>query len=324
MSKSKASRSRTSSQPSRSPASSSEAFGRAVHDLRHAPGELPIVSGRWILGALLIVLGAALLCAWGTLCLLYWQGSWQLLYHPKAEITRTPAAAGLPFEEVKFAATETGTNRLTGWWLPADNARFTLLYLHGADGNLSDTVDALAAFHAQGLNVFAVDYRGYGKSQSAQPAENKPSEKQLRQDAEWSLSWLTVTRQIPAKTVIVAGTGLGADLAAELAADHSELAGVLLEEPPQDATGAIFADSRSRLVPTHWLVQDRYDLKAAAASLNVPSLWLLTRQTGSAATDAPAAYAAARKQKSAAWLTSPGTADPHFAETLKRWLDDLK
>jgi uncharacterized protein len=328
------------------------AFGKAVVELRHSPGEFAPVSGRWILGALSILLVAAMFCAWGTLCLLYWQGSWQLLYHPKAEITRTPAAVGLPFEEVKFASTETGTNRLTGWWLPAENARFTLLYLHGANGNLSETADALAAFHATGLNVFAVDYRGYGLSQSAQPAENKPSEKKLRQDAEWALTWITLTRQIPAKTVIVAGNGLGANLAAELAADHSELAGVILDQPSTHTLDPLWNDGRSRLVPAHWIVDDRYDLFGPARRLKLPSLWLLPKlmsnnvgNIGNAAADnsvdlygsvgperssqkqssttSDDAYHRTPGRKDVAWLTQPAAGDPHFAEILRRWLDDL-
>lgn len=323
MAKSKVSRPQSSSQSSPRSVSSSEAFGRAVDGLRRSPGDFQAVSGRWLLGALGLLLVAGLVCAWGTLCLLYWQGSWQLLYHPKTAITRTPAGVGLPFESVKFAATETGVNRLTGWWIPAEGARFTVLYLHGADGNLSDTVEALTGLHAQGLSVFAIDYRGYGSSQSAQPSENRPSERQLRQDAEWGLTWLTLTQQVRAKTVVVAGTGLGADLAAQLAGDHPEVAGVLLDDPLEDAAGVIFADSRSRLVPAHWLVQDRWNLNAAAGSLNVPSLWLFARKADSGATAAPAAYEAVRKDKSAAWLSSPSTTDPHFGAILTRWLDDL-
>ncbi len=323
MSKSKASRSRPLPQGSPAAASSSEAFTRAVEGLRHSPAEFQAVSGRWLLGALGLLLGLGFACAWGTLCLLYWQGSWQLLYHPKPEMKQTPGAQGLPFEAIRFAATETGVNRLTGWWIPSEAARFTVLYLHGADGNLSDTVDSLAALHAQSLNVFAIDYRGYGQSQSTQPTENRPTEKRLRQDAEWALTWLTVTRQIRAANVIVVGSGLGANLAAELAADHPELAGIVLDQPLEDATSAVFADPRSRLVPAHWLVQDRWDLKASAGSLHLPSLWLFARNAAKGSNIAPAAYQAVSKDKSAAWLNSPAVADPYFAETVTRWLDDL-
>src|SRR5271154_2695056 len=135
---------RTAKAPAARPAS---AFEKAMHEMRHSPSAFPNVSARWLLKALAVTLGAIMLLAWLTLCLLYWQGSWQLLYHPKAAITRTPASAGLNYEPVRFATTETGATQLTGWWIPNQDARFTVLYLHGADGNLSDTVDTLTALH---------------------------------------------------------------------------------------------------------------------------------------------------------------------------------
>jgi hypothetical protein len=299
------------------------AFDKAMHDLRHSPGAFPNVSLHWLLSAAAIAILGAIFCAWLTLCLLFWQGSWQLLYHPKAAIANTPSSAGLTFETIHFAATETGTNQLTGWWIPSPTARNTVLYLHGADGNLSDTVTTLAALHAQNLAVFAIDYRGYGQSQPIHDAGH-PNEKQLRQDAEWALTWLTLTRNTPAKTIVVYGTGLGANLAAELAADHSELAGILLDQPLQDPLAAIFNDSRSHLVPAHWLVKDRYDLSAAAASLRISSLWLFAQSNqGSPKAQKNSAYQSDPSKKTAVWLNAPTTSDPHFAEILHRWLDDL-
>lgn len=304
----------TRKQPARPPS----AFEKAMHDMQHQPPTaFPNVSPLWLLKAAAVAFLAALALAWLALCLLYWQGSWQLLYHPKSEITRTPAAVGLPFESINFAATETGVTQLTGWWLPNTNATRTILYLHGADGNLSDTVDTLVALHAQNLSIFAIDYRGYGKSLPLQAGH--PNEKQLRQDAEWALTWLTLTRNIPAKNIVIYGSNLGANLAAELAADHSELAGVILDQPSEEPLAAIFNDPRSSLVPAHWLVKDRYDLISATRSLRIPSLWLLP--SGPEAT--PPAYNAVEIRKTLAWLNPPIFTDLHFSETLHRWLDDL-
>lgn len=296
--------------------------------MRNQPASaFPNVSPRWLLGAAGVVLVAALVCAWLALCLLYWQGSWQLLYHPKTAITRTPESIGIPFHKVNFAATETGKTQLTGWWIPqglslSGPSRFTVLYLHGSDGNLSDAVDALATLHEQGLPVFAIDYRGYGQSEPLL-THGHPSEKQLRQDAEWSLSWLTVTQQVAPAHILVYGTGLGANLAAELAADHSELAGLILDEPLQDAMKPVFEDSRSRLVPAHWLVNDHYHLKGAASRLQIPSLWIMQRPAIASADSESGAFQLTRTRKTSAWLTNPATRDPNFAATLKRWLDDL-
>ena len=290
-----------------------------MDQMRHSPGAFPNVSARWLLGAIAVTLLGIAFCAWLALCLLYWQGSWQLLYHPKAAITRTPASVGLAYEPIRFAVTETGQTQLTGWWIPNQEARFTVLYLHGADGNLSDTVDTLAALHKSGLAVFAIDYRGYGQSQPAHP-----SEKNLHQDAEWALTWLTQTRQIPAKSIVVDGTGLGANLAVELAAAHSELAGIMLDQPQQDAMAPLFNDPRSRLVPAHWLVKDRYDLTDAASALHTPSLWLFAESVVTPSTQLPSAYQAVAGKKASVWLKPPIAIDPHFEETIQRWLDDLK
>jgi len=190
------------SQPAAPPASALE---QAWANLR-APSEHPTVSARWLaMAAGLAVLGAAV-CAWGALCLLFWQGSWQLLYHPVAAVTRTPASVGLAFDAVGFATTEAGETRLKGWWIPAGaDARYTVLYLHGQDGNLGDTVDELATLHAAGVNVLAFDYRGYGQSQFA-----RPSEARWREDAEWALHYLTGTRQAAAGSVVVMGSKPGA------------------------------------------------------------------------------------------------------------------
>src|ERR1039458_9958907 len=97
----------------------------------------PTISVRWLATALVIVVLAAAACAWGTLWFPFFQGSWQLLYHPSIAVTRTPASGGMAFESVGFATDPASQPQLHGWWIPKENAgRFTAIYLHGADGNL--------------------------------------------------------------------------------------------------------------------------------------------------------------------------------------------
>jgi uncharacterized protein len=231
----------------------------------------PTVSARWLLGAIGITILGAVVCAWASLCLLFWQGGWELLYHPSSTVTRTPASVGLPFDAVAFASTDTGQLRLQGWWIPAaPGARFTVLYLHGQNGNLANAVDALAQAHTAGANVFAFDYRGYGRSQFV-----RPSEAHWRQDAGWALEYLTATRHVDSHTIVLMGDELGANLALEVAAAHPELAGVVLDAPLARPMGAVFDDPRAHLVPADALLEDRYDLDAAAAAVRVPSLWLV-------------------------------------------------
>jgi pimeloyl-ACP methyl ester carboxylesterase len=257
--------------------------------------------------------------------MLFWQGSWQLLYHPTSAVTRTPARVGLAFDPVAFATTEAGEPRLKGWWIPAAAdaryGRYTVLYLHGQTGNLGDSVDDLAALHAVGINILAFDYRGFGQSQFVHPSEAR-----WREDTEWALQYLTATRHVAAGAIILDGKDLGANLALEVAAAHAELAGVVLESPIESPLNAIFNDPRSRLVPAHLLVRDRFDAEQAGNSLLIPSLWMVSPIAPDKAADRakrPAGYDRVKAKKMVAWLQIAPTTDRQFADTYTRWLDDL-
>ncbi len=222
-----------------------------------------------------------------------------------------------------FAATEAGEPRLKGWWVPAGPdgrySRYTVLYLHGQNGNLGDTVDEIAALHRVGVNVLAFDYRGYGQSEF-----QHPSEAGWREDADWALAYLTGTRHVGAGSIILDGAGLGANLALEVAAAHSELAGVVLESPVDAPMNAIFNDERARMVPAHLLVRDRFDAGAAAAALLIPSLWLASSSGQIAGRIRhPEGYDRITARKMLVSLTATPTQGQQFAETYARWLDDL-
>jgi uncharacterized protein len=304
------------------------AFEKGWDSLRSPSAPRPTVSGRWLLTAAGLSLLGAAACAWGALCLLFWQGSWQLLYHTTAAVTRTPASVGLRFDSVGFAATEAGEPRLMGWWIPAGqdarNSRYTVLNLHGQNGNLGDTVDAVAALHAVGVNVFAFDYRGYGQSQFA-----RPSEAHWREDAESAIEYLTNTRHIPAGSILLFGRGLGANLALEVAAAHPQLAGVLMDEPLPAPADAIFRDPRAKLVPAHLLMRDRWDSIPPAANLRIPSLWFYkTPAHGQAQENGQQAYQRVTAPKQQVWLAESPDADAaanyhNCTLALTGWLDDL-
>jgi len=298
--------------------------GQAETGSRKASGEPmapPTVSGRWILAAFGMVVAAAAMCAWGTLCLLFWQGWWQLLYRPTSTVAQTPANVGLAFDAVGFAVTDAGQPRLRGWWIPAgagaEFGRYTVVYLHGAKGNLGDCVDALAKLHEAGMNVLAFDYRGYGESQFVHP-----SEKHWREDADWALQYLEGTRQIGAESIVLDGAGLGANLALEEAAAHPELAGVVVNDPEQDPMEAVFGDARSGLVPARLMVRDRYDLKGAAKRLRIPSLWF--EEAGTGAATAPESYSEVGATKMLVWLPKAQGRAKEYEEALARWLGELR
>lgn len=229
----------------------------------------PPVSARWLLSALAVVLAVAAALGFISLGTLFYLGQWQLVLHPSKTITAVP---NVPFTEIHFDYTDTGAARLDGWWIPAAPASRwsgdTILYLHDQAGSLSNAVADLNALHALGVNVFAIDFRGYGKS-----AGPHPTEARMNADAEAAWEYLTAARHLNPEAIVVYGKGFGASVAAELAARHAP-AGVVLDAPNEAAWKTIEADGRSKILPMWLLLHERFDPAGWLRSLNVPKLFL--------------------------------------------------
>lgn len=195
-----------------------------------------------------------------------------MVLHPARSVAVSPANRGIAFDEVHFDYTETGVARLDGWWIPADPASQwggdVVLYLHSGEGSLTNCVDDLVALHSLGINVFAFDYRGFGRSTGT-----RPSEQRMTQDAGAVWSYLTDTRHAEARSIVIYGAGAGASLAAELAARHQP-AGVVLETPIEPARSVIAQDARAKILPLWLLLNERFDPTEALQGSALPKLFL--------------------------------------------------
>jgi pimeloyl-ACP methyl ester carboxylesterase len=270
----------------------------------------PLASARWILGGLAATLGLAVVCVYITFCLLFWQGQWQLVFKPSRTITATPASLGLKYDEISFDATETGILLLNGWWIPADrNAPYagkTLLLLHDGSGSLSDTLPRLQSLHQLGMNVFAFDYRGFGKS-----ANIHPSEKSTYEDAEAAWRYLTDTRHVSPSSIVLYGSGLGAAIAAETARRHPQAPALILEDPSPPTLDLLRFDSRTRLLPIRLLLHDRFDPSQTLAQLRTPKLLLYSKDETNSRY-----YTADPKQR----RTFTAYADKNYLDSLRSFL----
>lgn len=113
--------------------------------------------------------------------------------------------------------------KLHAWWIPAPEARFVTLFLHGNAGNISHRADRARVIPAAGSALLLLDYRGYGKSEGA------PGEQGLYRDADAAYQFLR-DQGFAASRIVVHGESLGTAVAVELAA-RRECAGVILEAP---------------------------------------------------------------------------------------------
>jgi uncharacterized protein len=278
------------------------------------------ISGHWLLRAFAISLLAAAACAYLSLCLLFYQGQWQVLFHPSRTITTTPATLGLRFDDVRFDATEDGVLQLDGWWISAPEggryANSTLLYFHGAHGSLSDSAAKLKTLHELGINIFAFDYRGFGRS-----SDTHPSEERVSQDADAAWNYLVDTRHLATQTIVLFGEGLGATIAAEAARRHSASPGLILENPAPPGLTLVRNDPRTRLLPVRLLFHDRFDLELKLKDLRTAKLFLQTqpaRADTHALPSSTAEYSASADPKILVFVPED---DPNYLESLRRFLD---
>src|SRR5215210_4439142 len=82
---------------------------------------------------------------------------------PREDKFVTPWELGIPYEEVAFR-TNDGL-LLRGWWLPAPEAKRTVIALHGHRGARHHCVGIGAALWRRGANVLLFDHRGRGSSE---------------------------------------------------------------------------------------------------------------------------------------------------------------
>ena len=167
----------------------------------------------------LLLFGAAIYVA--IMALVYYKQS-SLIYYPNMpgrNLVATPEDIGLSYQDVEFT-TRDGI-KLHGWFVENKIANGTLLFFHGNAGNISHRLESIAIFHELGLNVFIIDYRGYGQS------EGKVTETGTYRDAEAAWQYLTETRKINPRQVIIFGRSLGASIAAWLASKHTPSALIL-------------------------------------------------------------------------------------------------
>ena len=245
----------------------------------------------------------------------------RLLYYPELPsraIEATPAAFGLPFENVHLLAAD-GT-RLHGWFVRASSPRGTLLFSHGNAGNIGHRLDSIRQLHSLGLNVLIYDYRGFGES------EGKPSEAGTYLDAKAAWDYLLEERMIAPQEIVIFGRSLGAAIAAELASQNPS-AGVILESAftsVPDMAASIYP-----WLPVRLLSRYQYNNLEKVARITSPLLLVHSRGDEIVPYDhGERLFAQANEPKQFLELSGGHNDGNHvshdiYMETLQRFLDGI-
>ena len=199
-----------------------------------------------------------------SICILILFGGWlyfqqpAMVFYPMSQLDATPEEWGLEYEDVAMQS-EDGT-LLHGWYIPSVDSDRVLLFFHGNAGNISHRGESIAIFHRLGLNVFIIDYRGYGKS------EGKPSESGLYDDALAAWQYLTETKGFQKDNIVIFGRSLGGVVATYLAAEQKPGALIL------ESTFSSAKDMASEIFPLIWfLVPMRFEFNCVERIQQVSS-----------------------------------------------------
>ncbi|MGH9617520.1 MAG: alpha/beta hydrolase [Acidobacteriaceae bacterium] len=250
-----------------------------------------VVSGRWIVKAIVLVVVCAGVALYLTVCLLFFQGQWQFTFFPPKGTTPTGASvaakSGLSITDVRFDTTEEGVDLLDGWWIPAVRPESSIVVLFCPNGrtDLPENVAAFKAFHALGANVFAFDYQGFGRSHVGHPSQNK-----AYANGSAAMNYLTGMRHIPAARIAVYGARIGSAVAVHIARQSPQIAGLILADPQPSMKKEVKREQHIHVLPMWLIFRERFDIAKLLPQLKMPKLVLSTNAMREYASGAAQVY----------------------------------
>jgi len=126
----------------------------------------------------------------------------------------------LPVEDVWLTTQD--NVRLNAWYLPSPGSEKALLWFHGNAENIGHGLGQAVFYSRLGVNVLAVDYRGYGRS------EGSPGEAGVYRDADAAYDYLIQMRHIHPENIFIYGHSLGGAVAIDLAS-RRECGGLIVQ-----------------------------------------------------------------------------------------------
>lgn len=174
-----------------------------------------------------------------------------------------PLRHALLYQDVWFKS-EDGVE-LHGWWIEHPHARMTVVYCHGNTGCIADRIEILQQMRRLRVNVFAFDYRGYGRSAGT------PGEKGLFADVRAACDWVRDVAGIGLDRVILFGHSLGGAVAID-GALHRPVAGLVVQSSFTQLRDMARACYRN--LPMHLIARNEFRSIDKVAHLSMPKMFV--------------------------------------------------
>jgi len=142
----------------------------------------------------------------------------------------------------------------------------TMIYFHGQSNDIGSSWSRLELLYPLGVNLAAVDPRGYGKSTGT------PSEPGIHADVQAVWDALPAMKGLDPKKVVIYGRSLGAAFAIDLAAARPPMA--LVTESAFASIAAMVKDGAYVDLPPGFVADSRWDNLAKIPTVAAPYLAL--------------------------------------------------
>ncbi len=157
----------------------------------------------------------------------------EAIHVPRSVVTTSPADVGLAFEEFTVSPQDFDLT-LAGWWIPAENARATLVFIHGAGSSRTSSYFGSLAFYramvAQSIGVVSIDLRNHGASGSdRQGLQFGRTEKH---DAAAAIAWARAKN--PNLPLFAMGTSMGGATLIQAVHEGAKIDGLILMDSVLD------------------------------------------------------------------------------------------
>lgn len=177
------------------------------------------------------------------------------------------------FEEFSF---ETDTVTLTGIVMkPKKKPKATVLFFHGAGGNVSKYTFMAQPMVDNGYQVFLIDFRGYGKS------TGKPTHVNIAEDGIAFMNYALKRKDVAGTKVILYGASIGSQVATKLAREYKDrVSGLVLDGAMSSFTelAAAYAPAEQKemilkSLPSPYMAKE--DIKATGS---LPKLFIHSKE----------------------------------------------
>jgi uncharacterized protein len=232
---------------------------------------------RWLVGG---VSALAVLLSAGYLAICIYAATVLTAPPRNVDPSRTPAAFGVAFDEVRFTSRTSGLE-LAGWHLPYAGANRALVMIHGHTSSRTTEfkgrfVDLVVALHQRGFTVLAFDQRGHGESDPARTGFGALE----HADVAGAIDWLRA-QGYPAERIGVFGVSMGGMAAIRAVVENPAIPALVTDSTPPDVLDVVRREWATAsglpgiFLPTTLLaarLQYGLDLSAAPALIMLPQV----------------------------------------------------